>query len=198
MFPFHHTVVFDTRPRRPRLYQATIRVSGADRDVRLLQTTPLLPGSFGSEPPGESAMTAEIFVQPQATETAADKSRSILIIEDDPGQRDALIFRLSRIGYRVRAAGAGREGLAMAREDRPHLVLLDLRLPDMEGFALGEALADDPATCGVPVIVLSAMERPDIIRRTRAAGCQYFVRKPYDPNALLVLIESAIDETGRW
>ena len=61
-------------------------------------------------------------------------------------------------------------------------MLLDLRLPDMEGFSIGEQLADDPATCGVPVIVLSAMERPDIIRRTRAAGCQYFVRKPYDPN----------------
>ena len=139
-------------------------------------------------------MTAEIIAQAEPAEAAAPSSRSILIIEDDAGQREALSYRLSRIGYQVRTAAAGREGLAMAREDRPHLVLLDLRLPDVEGFTVGEALADDPATCGVPVIVLSAMERPDIIRRTRAAGCQYFVRKPYDPNALLTLIRQAIDE----
>ncbi|MBW3599334.1 MAG: response regulator [Planctomycetes bacterium] len=143
-------------------------------------------------------MTAEITAQAELLEAPSPQARSILVIEDDQGQREALIFRLSRVGYRVRAAGAGREGLAMAREDRPHLVLLDLRLPDVEGFAIGEALADDPRTCGVPVIVLSAMERPDIIRRTRAAGCQYFVRKPYDPNALLVLIESAIAEAAGW
>ena len=66
------------------------------------------------------------------------------------------------------------------------------------GFTVGESLADDPTTCSVPVIVLSGMERPHIIRRTRAAGCQYFVRKPYDPNALLVLIKSAIEESSAW
>lgn len=86
----------------------------------------------------------------------------------------------------------------MARQDPPHLVLLDLRLPDMEGFELGEQLADDPTTAGVPVIVLSGMERPDIVRRTRAAGCRFFMRKPYDPNALLVLIKSALEESSIW
>jgi CheY-like chemotaxis protein len=68
----------------------------------------------------------------------------------------------------------------------------------VEGFSIGEELADDPSTSGVPVIVLSGMERPDIIRRARAAGCQYFIRKPYDPNALLVLIRSAIEEASAW
>jgi len=48
---------------------------------------------------------------------------------------------------------------------------------------------------GIPVIVLSGMERPDVIRRSRAAGCLYYVRKPYDPNALLILINHAIGET---
>ncbi len=143
-------------------------------------------------------MTADILEDLETAPARQKPPQSILIIEDDAGQREALLHRLSRQGYTTRAAGAGQEGLAMARQDPPHLVLLDLRLPDMEGFTLGEQLADDPATAGVPVIVLSGMERPDIIRRTRAAGCQYFVRKPYDPNALLVLIKSALEESSAW
>ena len=54
------------------------------------------------------------------------------------------------------------------------------------------------APLAIPVIILSGMERPDIIRRSRAAGCQYFVRKPYDPNALLILVQHAIGETRGW
>ena len=66
------------------------------------------------------------------------------------------------------------------------------------GFDVCQQLADDPQTCSIPVIILSGMERPDIIRRARSSGCQYFVRKPYDPNALLVLIQSAIGEADKW
>jgi CheY-like chemotaxis protein len=145
---------------------------------------------------GNQGVTTELFEELAPAKQRDDQMQSILIIEDDLGQREALSHRLTRVGYEVRTADRGKEGLAMARQDPPHLVLLDLRLPDIEGFSIGEQLADDPSTCGVPVIVLSAMERPDIIRRTRAAGCQYFVRKPYDPNALLVLIQSAIEESS--
>jgi CheY-like chemotaxis protein len=140
-------------------------------------------------------MTAETFEELAPQPDPVESPQSILIIEDDDGQREALSHRLTKLGYEVRLAERGCEGLSMARQDPPHLVLLDLRLPDVEGFTLGEQLADDPVTCGVPVIALSGMERPDIIRRTRAAGCHYFVRKPYDPNALLVLIRSAIEES---
>jgi CheY-like chemotaxis protein len=141
-------------------------------------------------------MTAEVFEELAPQGERVESPQSILIIEDDLGQREALSHRLTKLGYEVRLADRGQEGLLMARRDPPHLVLLDLRLPDMEGFTLGEQLADDPVTCGVPVIALSGMERPDIIRRTRSAGCHYFVRKPYDPNALLVLIRSAIAESS--
>jgi CheY-like chemotaxis protein len=78
------------------------------------------------------------------------------------------------------------------------LILLDLRLPDADGFSVCQELADSSETCAIPVIILSGMERPDIIRRSRAAGCQYFVRKPYDPNALLILVQHAIGEARNW
>ena len=75
------------------------------------------------------------------------------------------------------------------------LVLLDLGLPDTSGLKVCQRLVDDPATSDIPIIVLSGIQKPDIIRSSRSAGCRYYVRKPYDPNALLVLIDRAIEET---
>ena len=57
---------------------------------------------------------------------------------------------------------------------------------------LCQHLADDPTTCQIPVIILSGMEGPDIVRNARAAGCLFFLRKPYDPNALLLLTRDAL------
>ena len=83
-------------------------------------------------------------------------------------------------------------GLALARRERPDLVILDVRLPDTTGFALCEKLAASPETWDIPVLFLSAMEGPCIVRQTRRAGGQFYLRKPYDPNTLLLLVENAI------
>jgi len=118
--------------------------------------------------------------------------RRILIVDDDPQQTEVLAYRLGRLGYRTLTAHRGDDALRMARSSRPHLVLLDIRLPDADGLDICQELTDSEGTSDIPVIILSGMERPDIIRRSRGAGCQYFVRKPYDPNALLVLLEQAL------
>jgi CheY-like chemotaxis protein len=138
---------------------------------------------------------------PEQCATAAvptRKPRTILIVDDDEVMVEVLTRRLEQQGFVTRAADSGELGMAMARMNRPSLILLDLRLPDVDGFTICQQLVDSPDTCGIPVIILSGMERPDIIRRSRTAGCQYFVRKPYDPNALLVLIEQALNEATRW
>jgi len=123
---------------------------------------------------------------------------TILVVDDDEAMCQVLAERLTRQGYELLVAHNGAQGLAKARTERPNLILLDLRLPDMDGLAVCEELADGPETCDVPVIILSGMERPDIIRRSRAAGCQYYLRKPYDPNALLILIQHAMGESRQW
>jgi CheY-like chemotaxis protein len=127
-------------------------------------------------------------------ETITIQRRSILIVDDEESTADVLAVRLDRQGYDTCVARSGSEGLAMARTLQPDLIVLDLRLPDVDGFTVCQRLVDSPETGEIPVIILSGMERPDIIRRSRAAGCRYFVRKPYDPNALLVLIEQSIGE----
>ena len=77
---------------------------------------------------------------------------------------------------------------------RLEMILMDIRLPDVDGLTVCHELNDAPETCDIPIIVLSAMERPDIIRRTRSAGSHFFLRKPYDPNALLMLAEAAMND----
>ena len=123
---------------------------------------------------------------------------SILIVDDDRDQVDVLGRRLRGQGYKTLVAHTGQEGAALARQQRPTLVVLDVRLPDTDGLSVCAMLADAPETCAIPVILLSGMERPDIIRRARAVGSQFYVRKPYDPNALLILIQSAIRESETW
>lgn len=136
-------------------------------------------------------MHAEALVRPKRVSRPREGAK-ILIIDDDETIAEPLAFRLQKQGFHTLVAHAGEPGLALARSERPCAVLLDLRLPDVDGFTVCEQLDNDPTTCHIPVIILSGMSRPDIIRRARAAGCTYYVRKPYDPNALLLLIESAI------
>jgi len=143
-------------------------------------------------------MHAQLLEHPQARALPHARRRRILIVDDDDAMVDLLGQRLGRQGFEVLVAASGEEGLAIARDRRPDLVVLDLRLPDADGFSICQELADSIETGSIPVIILSGMERPDIIRRSRAAGCQYFVRKPYDPNALLILVEHAIGDTDRW
>lgn len=139
-----------------------------------------------------------LLEQPRTRMSPRPVRQEILIIDDDDVMADLLGQRLGRQGYEIKVAASGEEGLALARRCMPSLVLLDLRLPDADGFNICQQLADSAETCAIPIIILSAMERPDIIRRSRAAGCQYYVRKPYDPNALLILVQHAIGENKAW
>ncbi len=124
--------------------------------------------------------------------------KTVMVVDDDEAQVCSLEHRLVQLGFRVLTAHRGHDALQLASSDPPDIVLLDLRLPDMEGFEVCSRLADAPGTCGIPVIIVSAMERPDIVRRARSVGCEYYLRKPYDPNVLLALIERALAESSQF
>lgn len=143
-------------------------------------------------------MFADVLERPQAEGLATDHRPAILIIDDDEALADVLCHRLQRHGYETITAETGVEGLAKARCRFPALILLDLRLPDMDGLSVCRQLADASETCTIPVIVLSGVGRPDVLRQCRAAGGHYFLRKPYDPSVLLTLVRQAIEETASW
>jgi CheY-like chemotaxis protein len=143
---------------------------------------------------------SSIDLAEQPLESAQDPHErpAILVIDHDEAMVAVLSRRLEGQGFQVVAVDRGLAGLEIARKRRPALILLDLRLPDIDGFTVCEQLADCSQTWDIPIIVLSGMGRPDIVRRSRAAGCRYFIRKPYDPNALLVLINQAMEATTGW
>jgi CheY-like chemotaxis protein len=137
----------------------------------------------------DPVMAPELAIRPRKVQ------QRILIVDDDHSQAEVLAYRFGKEGYKTVTADNGKRGMQIAHDEHPDLILLDIRLPDVDGLTVCHELNDAPDTCDIPIIVLSAMERPDIIRRTRSAGSHFFLRKPYDPNALFMLAQAAMNDS---
>jgi DNA-binding response OmpR family regulator len=137
-------------------------------------------------------MSLELLELPQAAAVSPDEAPVVLIVEDDQSMAEVLAYRLRRQGMEALVATTGSQGLDRARTERPSLIVLDLCLPDADGLRICQQLADATETCAIPVIVVSGVDRPEIVRQCRLAGCQYFLHKPYDPKVLLILIRQAL------
>jgi CheY-like chemotaxis protein len=83
---------------------------------------------------------------------------SILVIEDDEDIRGLLASRLERMGYQVRAAASGEDGVEAAIQEPPHLVMLDIMLPGIDGWEVARRLRANPATAAVPLVIASILE----------------------------------------
>ena len=144
-------------------------------------------------------MPTELATVPKAEPApiAERRRHTVLIIDDDDTLLEVLSHRLKQQGFTTLAAYSGSAGLMKAKAEPPSAIILDLGLPDTDGLTVCEQLTDTPETCSVPILILSGKEQPGLVRRCRAAGCYYFLRKPYDPNALLVLVRQAICDTGQ-
>jgi len=116
----------------------------------------------------------------------------ILVIEDEPDIREVLDYNLRTAGYEVIPAERGREGLTLAREQRPDLVLLDLMLPDVSGTEVCRAIKDDPSTRATPVVVLTA--RNSEIDRVVGfeLGADDYVTKPFSVRELMLRIRAVL------
>ena len=145
-------------------------------------------------------MPADLATLPQTRPApiAARKKQTVLIIDDDDTLADVLSHSLKQQGFQAVAAYSGNAGLERAKVEPPSAIILDLGLPDVDGLSICARLSDAPETCATPIIILSGKEQPGLVRSCRAAGCHYFLRKPYDPNALLVLIRQAIGDVNDW
>lgn len=137
--------------------------------------------------------TSPLF-QPESEEL----SPLVLVIEDDCEIADLLCEVLERQGFRTQHTTRGETGWKFAQRIEPDVILLDLRLPDADGFELCQRMSDHEATCTIPVILLSGMEQPNVVNLSRRAGARFYVRKPYDIGALLILVEQALAESWEW
>lgn len=121
---------------------------------------------------------------------------TILLVEDNEPSRDALGRRLERRGFQVRAAVDGRQAVELANTIMPDLILMDLGLPVMDGWAATRRLKEDGATRHIPIIVLSAHAMTDDRELAMAAGGDDFDSKPIRFDQLLAKIDALLSRTA--
>ncbi|GFP32870.1 two-component system, NtrC family, nitrogen regulation response regulator NtrX, partial [Candidatus Hakubella thermalkaliphila] len=116
---------------------------------------------------------------------------SILVVDDEPAVREGCRRVLCRKGYRVETAAGGKEGLAKARQDHFDLILIDIKMPDMDGVELLQAVRNlSPDTV---CIIITGYATLELAVRTTKLGAYDFVTKPFTPNELLGVVERALE-----
>ena len=117
---------------------------------------------------------------------------SILYVEDNEDNIYMLSRRLGREGFEVSIARTGREGVDMAADSLPDLIIMDLVLPEMDGFDAARQIRNTDSTGHIPIIALSASVLPEHQHRAIEAGCDAFQTKPVDFPRLLKTIEQLL------
>jgi len=117
---------------------------------------------------------------------------TILIADDNQAMREAIIRFVEAEGYTALAARNGREALALALEKQPDLVLLDVTMPDIDGFEVCRRLKDDPRTALIPITMLTVLDSPDHRWYGIEAGADDFLTKPFDERLLRARIQSQL------
>lgn len=118
--------------------------------------------------------------------------KKILVVEDDLELVELLRFNLANAGFSVAVAGDGGEALKKARSVFPDIILLDLMLPELDGFAVCEILRRDKATTAIPIIILTAMSSQLARVAGLGAGANDYITKPFSLKHLLGRIESLL------
>lgn len=119
----------------------------------------------------------------------------ILCIEDEPEMIDLIRLILERRGFKVQGAAGGMEGIRKVRELHPDLVLLDLMMPDMDGWEVYQQMKADEATRDIPVIVVTAKAQSiDKVLGLHIAKVDDYIAKPFSPQELLASVEKVFSQ----
>ncbi len=116
----------------------------------------------------------------------------ILVIEDNLDNLELVSFLLERAGFQIIQATDGRSGLEIARTEQPDLILMDLTIPEIDGWHLAKQLKQDPATAGIPLIAMTAHILPGDRKKAIDSGCDGYITKPLDIPNLIPTIEKHI------
>ncbi len=116
----------------------------------------------------------------------------LLIVEDNEENRDALSRRLIRRGYEVTLAIDGQQGVALAKSAAPDLILMDMNMPILDGWAATRIIKADHETGSIPIIALTAHAMESDREKTAAAGCDDYHSKPVEFARLLAQIEALL------
>ncbi len=122
-----------------------------------------------------------------------DIKRRLLYIEDEQEMIDLVRLILNRRGFEITGANGGREGLDAIRQLKPDLVLLDLMMPDMDGWDVYQQMKADPALANIPVIVVTAKAQSiDKVLGLHIAKVDDYISKPFSPQELVDSVEKVL------
>lgn len=122
------------------------------------------------------------------------KTARVLIVEDNIDNYELVRFLLERDGHEVLWARSGREGISMTKAEHPDLILMDLTLPEMDGWTATQTLKSDSETSVIPIIALTAHTLPGDRKRALEVGCDGYLSKPLNIVQFTQTIAAALEK----
>lgn len=122
--------------------------------------------------------------------------KKVLVAEDEPDIRGLITYSLQYAGYKVVEAYNGEEAVEKAKEERPDLILLDVRMPKMSGYEACELLKQEESTRHIPVVFLSARGQEGEIKRGLKLGAEEYILKPFAPDELYRRVNAILERVG--
>ena len=122
----------------------------------------------------------------------AKTKKKILIIDDEEGIQTLLLDVLSGQGYEIISAKNGAEGLISAKRNKPDLILLDIMMPEIDGFTVQQLLKEDPGTRNITVLFITGTSVIDNAVRAISQGAAGYIEKPFDLEVLLHKVETLV------
>ena len=121
-------------------------------------------------------------------------SKRILVIEDTEDNRQIIRDLLSSVGYELIEAADGAAGVALAQQEHPDLILMDIQLPEIDGYEATRRIRAVPELAKVPIIAVTSYALSGDEAKTREAGCDGYVAKPFSPRQLLAKVREFLPE----
>ena len=122
-------------------------------------------------------------------------AKRILVVEDDADNRRIAVKVLTLAGYDVLEAADGNAAFAMARSEHPDLIIMDLAIPQLDGWQVSRQLKADPRSADIPIIALTAFAMREDEERAREAGCDGYLPKPCRPQTMREVVRKFLDES---
>jgi len=179
-----------------RLWVESVPGQGSTFSFTLPVTAGESPAASEVVAPGGTLALAALIRQLRdqvsvTTPRTAERAPRILVVDDDPNIRELLTQEFAEAGYAVSVAPNGREAVAVVRRDRPDLVVLDVMMPEMNGFDVAAVLKNDPLTAEIPIVILSIVQ--DRERGVRL-GVDRYLTKPIDTDLLFREVGTLLDQ----